>query len=90
MLLLLVHKLLLSSCNSQDSISWKRASLTCRRSKFRLIHYILSIAFFNQIIITMDRVLTRIGAEHGLPETTRVDDGSEFTSNALDQWAYAK
>jgi len=35
------------------------------------------------------RVLTRIGTERGLPQTIRVDNGSEFTSKALDQWAYA-
>jgi putative transposase len=35
------------------------------------------------------RVLTRIGSERGLPMTIRVDNGSEFTSKALDQWAYA-
>ena len=31
----------------------------------------------------------RIGAERGLPKTIRVDNGTEFTSKALDQWAYA-
>lgn len=35
------------------------------------------------------RVLTRVGAERGLPKTIRVDNGPEFTSKALDQWAYA-
>lgn len=33
-------------------------------------------------------VLTQIGAERGLPKTIRVDNGPEFTSKALDQWAY--
>ncbi len=32
--------------------------------------------------------LTRIGSERGLPKTTRVDNGSEFTLKALDQWAH--
>ncbi len=35
------------------------------------------------------RVLTRVGAQRGLPKTIRVDNGTEFTSKALDQWAYA-
>ena len=35
------------------------------------------------------RVRTRISAERGLPQTIRIDNGSEFTSKALDQWAYA-
>jgi putative transposase len=35
------------------------------------------------------RVLTRVGAERGLPKTIRVDNGSEFTSKVLDQWVYA-
>ena len=35
------------------------------------------------------RVLTRLGVERGLPKTLRVDNGTEFTSKALDQWAYA-
>jgi putative transposase len=35
------------------------------------------------------RVLMQIGAERGLPKTIRVDNGTEFTSKALDQWAYA-
>lgn len=35
------------------------------------------------------RVLMRIGAERGLPKAIRVDNGTEFTSKALDQWAYA-
>ena len=35
------------------------------------------------------RVLTRISADRGLPQTIRIDNGPEFTSKALDQWAYA-
>jgi len=34
------------------------------------------------------RVLTRVGTERGLPKTIRVDNGPEFASKALDQWAY--
>jgi putative transposase len=34
-------------------------------------------------------VLTRLALEHGLPETITVDNGPEFVSKALDQWAYA-
>lgn len=34
------------------------------------------------------RVLTRISAGRGLPKTIRVDNGPEFISRALDQWAY--
>jgi putative transposase len=33
-------------------------------------------------------VLDRIGRERGLPERIRVDNGTEFTSKRLDQWAY--
>ena len=34
------------------------------------------------------RVLTRIASERSLPKTIRVDNGPEFTSKVLDQWAY--
>lgn len=34
------------------------------------------------------RVLTRVGAQRALPKTIRVDNGPEFISKALDQWAY--
>jgi len=34
-------------------------------------------------------VLTHVGAKHGLPATISVDNGTEFTSKAFDQWAYA-
>ena len=34
------------------------------------------------------RVLTSVGAERGLPRAIRVDNGPEFVSKALDQWAY--
>ena len=33
-------------------------------------------------------VLMRLGEERGFPRTIRVDNGPEFTSKALDQWAY--
>jgi putative transposase len=33
-------------------------------------------------------VLTRSSLTHGLPDVIRVDNGPEFTSKALDQWAY--
>ncbi len=41
--------------------------------------------------LTGDRVaevLDRIGRGRGLPERIRVDNGTEFTSKRLDQWAY--
>jgi putative transposase len=34
------------------------------------------------------RVLTRISVGRGMPRTIRVDNGPEFISRALDQWAY--
>lgn len=34
------------------------------------------------------RVLERLAATHGLPEVLVVDNGPEFTSRALDEWAY--
>ncbi len=34
------------------------------------------------------RVLDRIIARRGYPKSIRVDNGPEFTSNALDRWAY--
>lgn len=33
-------------------------------------------------------VLTRVGIARGLPATITVDNGTEFTSRALDHWAY--
>lgn len=33
-------------------------------------------------------VLRRLAVERGLPDVIRVDHGTEFTSKALDQWAY--
>ena len=42
--------------------------------------------------LTGDRVaevLDRIGRGRGLPERIRVDNGTEFTSKRLDQWAYS-
>jgi putative transposase len=33
-------------------------------------------------------VLTRVGVERGLPSVITVDHGTEFTSKALDHWAY--
>ena len=35
------------------------------------------------------RVLERLVAEHGKPQALRMDNGPEFTSKALDQWAHA-
>jgi putative transposase len=32
-------------------------------------------------------VLERVGREHGLPKSIRVDQGSEFVSRDLDLWA---
>ena len=34
-------------------------------------------------------ILTRVGADHGLPTTISVDNGTEFTSKVFDHWAYA-
>ena len=34
-------------------------------------------------------VLNRVAASRGLPKTIQVDNGTEFTSKVLDQWAYA-
>jgi len=36
------------------------------------------------------RVLTRLGWERGLPAMIACDNGTEFTSKALDQWAYTQ
>ncbi len=36
------------------------------------------------------RVLTRLGWARGLPTTITCDNGTEFTSRALDQWAYGQ
>jgi putative transposase len=35
-------------------------------------------------------LLERLRLTRGLPETITVDNGPEFTSHALDQWAYAR
>ena len=35
-------------------------------------------------------ILNEIGFTRGWPENIVVDNGSEFISNALDQWAYAE
>lgn len=34
------------------------------------------------------RILERLQAEHGLPQRLRIDNGPEFTAQALDTWAY--
>jgi putative transposase len=34
------------------------------------------------------RILERLQAEHGLPQRLRIDNGPEFTAQALDAWAY--
>ncbi|MGH7719010.1 MAG: hypothetical protein ACREON_09240, partial [Gemmatimonadaceae bacterium] len=34
------------------------------------------------------RVLSEMGDERGLPSVIQVDNGAEFTSRALDHWAY--
>lgn len=34
------------------------------------------------------RVLEQLGDKCGLPQTIQVDNGSEFTSRKLDEWAY--
>ena len=35
------------------------------------------------------RALERLKELHGLPEVIRIDNGTEFTSSAVDAWAYA-
>ena len=35
------------------------------------------------------QVLERVAQERGLPETIQVDNGAEFISRVMDQWAYA-
>jgi len=35
----------------------------------------------------MAKILTRLATQRGLPKTIRVDNGPEFTSKALAQWA---
>ena len=37
----------------------------------------------------MVRVLERVAQERGLPEAIQVDNGPEFISRVVDQWAYA-
>ena len=37
----------------------------------------------------MAAILDWVARERGLPEKIRVDNGSEFTSKVLDQWAYS-
>ena len=34
-------------------------------------------------------ILTRVATTRGVPTTIQCDNGTEFTSRALDQWAYA-
>ncbi len=34
--------------------------------------------------------LDRVGRVYGLPKTIRVDNGTEFCSRAMDEWAYRK
>jgi putative transposase len=36
------------------------------------------------------RVLERVGEERGVPEAIQVDNGPEFISQVVDQWAYRK
>ena len=37
----------------------------------------------------LSRILAKAGTEYGgLPQRIRVDNGTEFTSKALDAWAY--
>jgi putative transposase len=36
------------------------------------------------------QVLTRVGVERGLPSVINVDNGTEFTSRALDHWAWSQ
>jgi putative transposase len=36
----------------------------------------------------VSEVLDRVALTYGLPEVIRVDNGPEFTSKALDKWAY--
>ena len=36
----------------------------------------------------MVEILDRLGDQRTLPQTIRVDNGTEFTSKAVDRWAY--
>jgi putative transposase len=36
------------------------------------------------------QVLERVAQERGVPEAIQVDNGPEFISRAVDQWAYAR
>ncbi len=38
----------------------------------------------------VSRTLEEIGVHRGLPDRIRVDNGTEFTSKVLDQWAYSR
>ena len=40
--------------------------------------------------VRVSRVLTEIGCIEGLPEIIMIDNGPEFISNALDNWAYQR
>jgi putative transposase len=40
--------------------------------------------------VRVSRFLDQVAKEHGYPKTITVDNGPEFVSNALDQWAHAR
>jgi len=58
-----------------------------------ILHSMIAIDLFNDLAPTFSgsdvaRILGSAGATRGLPERIRVDHGTEFTSKALDHWAY--
>jgi putative transposase len=81
--------------NQMWTMDFTRDSLTSRR-KFRTLNLMdgytreaLWIEVDNSLPgLRVVRVLERVAQERGLPEAIQVDNGPEFISRAVDQWAY--